>query len=129
MADTVDLTHPLAAADLREAYPRALRAVKDTEVDIWLEILEDALRTRYGVRTTSTDQRGEAALRRAMIACWPSFYHQVRNLSSERTSVDGYSAEYGREKNRDFDFPGFLSSILGPFGTGEAGPTTTELVR
>lgn len=129
MAERVDLTHPVDASDLREAYPRALRAVEDGEIDIWLEILEDALRRRYGVLTTSADERAEAALRRAMLACWPSFYHQVRNITSERASVDGHTVEYGLADNRSFEFPAFVGNMLADFGTGAAGPTTTLLVR
>lgn len=127
----IQLTSPLGADELRLAFPRALRAVDDTELEVWLEIEEQALRAQFGVTERSADS--DTALRRAMLAAWPSFHAQVRQIAQESTSTDGHSVTYARARaDQDFAFPAFVATILADYVDADAStsaPSTTELVR
>lgn len=128
MAREIVLTNPVDADDLRAAFPRALNAVGDAELEIWLEIEERAIRTQYGVTADTT--KSDDILYAAMIAAWPSFQQQVRNVSSESASTRGSSINYG--KGGDFEFPPFIGSMLSLIANTDdfpAAPSTTELVR
>ncbi len=121
----ITLSRPTSVDDLRAAYPRALLASEDDELELWLDIAEHALRSHFHVTELSSDI--DDALGRAIIAAWPSLQQQVRQIAQESASPDGHSVSYARGEE-SFNFPPFLSVMLGAYGPGDA-PTTTELVR
>jgi hypothetical protein len=104
----IPLTQPLRATDIRAAHPRSLLAVTDEEIDTWLPILESALRSQYTI--TQMDSSTDEVLGMAMIAAWPSFQQQIRNVANEGASPEGYNATYGAK----FTFPAVVGVILAP---------------
>lgn len=127
MTDPITLSHPISADEVRAAFPRALAAVGDTELEVWVETAEYVIRSQFNV--TRRDAESDEALRRAVVAAWPSFMQQVRNVSTESSSAEGHSVTYARGERDTFAFPAIVSTILRRVTDDADAPTTTELVR
>lgn len=126
----MEYTSPLAVTELRVVYPRDTRAMADEELDALLRLEERALRTQFGV--TSTAGAINDALADAMLAAWPSFLQQLRQVASEDAGADGYRVTYNRPGVIDFAFPAFIGTMLAGIADSAAGisaPSVTELVR
>lgn len=126
----ITLTTPLTAEGLRAAHAQLLRGIEDPQLEVWLRIQERALRSQY--RVLSTAAECDVALADAMIASWPSFMQQVRQVAQETASVDSHQVTYNRPGVIDFAFPAFVGSMVSEFVEEDdalAAPTTTELVR
>lgn len=129
MAKEIVLTNPVEPGHLRAAYPRLLNAIGDEELLIWLPIEERALRSAFGV--TDLKPATDQLLRDAMIAAWPAFQQQIRQVSSESTSTRGNSTTYAKGE-QSFAFPAFIGGMLAGVIDDDASlaaPSTTELVR
>lgn len=105
------LTSPLTVSELRTVYPRDLLGVADAELLVLLEVEEVVLRAQFGVNGITVDVN--AAMRRAMIAGWPSFRIQVAQQASEDVGTDGYRTTFNRAGVADFTWPAFIGAILG----------------
>lgn len=126
----MELTTPLAPADLRAALPREVTGMEDAEIQPQLEILEHALRAQFGV--VGVDADTDEVLARAMVAAWPSFRAQLRQVSQEESSASGSQVSYARAGVLDFVWPAFVGSILAGVSraaSSAAAPAVTELVR
>ena len=110
MPSTIELTNPLDAATLRTVYPRDLRAMEDGELAALLRLEERALRSQFGV--TGTDAATDTVLLDAMLAAWPSFLQQVRQVAQEQAGADSFQVTYNRAGVIDFVFPAFLGAML-----------------
>ena len=106
----MELTYPLLPDELQSAYPRDTRGMADGELDALLRIEERALRTLYGV--VGTDSATNEILADAMLAAWPSFLQQVRQVASEDAGADTYRVTFNRPGVIDFQFPPFIGTIL-----------------
>jgi hypothetical protein len=129
MAKQIPITNPLTVPRLTAAYPRATRGMGEPEIHAFLEMLEHALRSQFGV--TSSSAITNTALSRAMLAAWPSFLIQIRQITSESTNAEGSSTTYATSAD-SFAFPAFVSTVLAPFIDADAGvaaPSTTRLER
>lgn len=125
----MDLTKPLEVADLRAAFPRDTIAMEGGELGALLDVEEHALRADFGI--SSTGEAVDEVLARAMIAAWPVFLQQVRNVSQESVG-SSISVTYAQASSVSFEWPGFVATILGEFSDADssaAGPATTKLVR
>ena len=126
----MDLTNPLSVAQLRVAFPRDTRGMEDAELLVLLEVEEHAIRSQYAVIRTDADATDP--LRRALIAAWPSFLIQVRQIAQQTAGAANYSVTFNRSGVIDFTVPAFLGSILADLVEVEwphQAPSTTELVR
>lgn len=126
----MDLTSPLLAEDIQTAFPRDSRGMGAAEIEELLRVEEHALRTLYGV--TRKDAEASEALRNAMIAAWPSFLQQVRQVASETAGAATYQVTYNRAGVIDFVFPSFVGTILSgvaEVGAAASAPSSTQLVR
>lgn len=123
------LTDPVEIYDLRDAYPRDTHGMEDSELLVLLRIEERALRSTYGV--VSTGAETDAALADAMLAAWPSFRAQVRQVAQESANAEGASVTYAK-KGDEFTFPGFIGRMLESYADPDrsaAAPSVTQLVR
>ena len=90
----MDLTNPLSVAQLRAAFPRDTRGMEDDELLVLLEVEEHAIRSQYAVIRTDADSADP--LRRALIAAWPSFLIQVRQIAQQTAGAANYSVTFNR---------------------------------
>lgn len=126
----MNLTSPLIVQDIRTFFERDARGKADEEIDEWLRVEERALRTLYGV--TRTDTEADAVMRDAMLAAWPSFIQQVRQVASETAGASSYSVTFNRAGGSDFAFPSFVAAMLGGVAdaaVAHSAPSSTQLVR
>lgn len=126
----MDLTSPLIVADVQTTYPRDTRGMVASEIEELLRIEERALRTLYGV--TSQTAATDAVLRDALLAAWPSFLQQIRQVAQETAGAASYSVTYNRAGVIDFTFPSFVAAMLSSVADAEdrpGAPSTTQLVR
>lgn len=123
----MELTHPASSEDIRTAYPRDTRGMELAEISVLLRACERAIRAQFGV--VRTDEAADGPMRDAIIAAWPSFIQQVRQVKAESVGTDSASVTYG---SGDIAFPGFIGMIL--FGVMDEtaaryAPSYTQLVR
>ncbi|MBW3631051.1 MAG: hypothetical protein KY464_17400 [Gemmatimonadetes bacterium] len=129
----MELTAPVSPAQLQLVYPRDTRGMSATpggELEQLLRLEERTLRSLYGV--VAVDADSSAALADAMLAAWPSFIQQVRQVASEDTGSARSGVTYNRPGVIDFAFPSFVGTILASVADPAeilSAPAVTQLVR
>lgn len=129
----MELTAPLTPTQLQAAYPRDTRnmsAAAGGELEILLRLEERALRSQFGV--TTVDAATNKILADAMLAAWPSFFQQLRQVASETAGADSHSVTYNRSGVVDFAFPHWVGAMLA--GVADSAeipgvPSYTQLTR
>lgn len=102
-----ELTTPLTPSEVRTAHAEA-QGLSDGTIGTLLRIAERAIRAQYHV--SRTDAEADATLGDAILAAWPTFVVQVRNIASESVGTDGASVTYAVPL--DLRWPTFLSAML-----------------
>jgi hypothetical protein len=123
----MELTSPVEVYDLHDAHPETRAEPNETLLSL-LEVLERVLRAEFSVQRT--DDVATAALRAAMLAGWPSFRHQIRQVSQETIGTESYSMTVARAGSAEFVWPRLIGSLLaGVADQGAVPPAVTYLVR
>lgn len=128
----MELSTPVSPEQLQLVFPRDTRgmsAVPGGELEQLLRLEERAIRTLYGV--VATDEDTNLVLADAMLAAWPSFLQQVRQVASEDSGATRAGVTY-RTGVGDFSFPSFVGTILSRVADGAEGPgapAVTQWVR
>jgi hypothetical protein len=127
------LTEPITAEEMAAVYPRDTRGMETTELESLVRLEERVLRSMYGV--TSTRPAHDLILRDAMIAAWPSFIQQIRNVATETAGANSHTVTFNRSGgsghgSADLTFPSFIGNMLASIVDPNAQPNTiTQLVR